>query len=436
MKKRNTWYLSTVTERAKRREYKELTSYQEYTFWACPKKRYPFFWLASRRVAGGVGEVSPTNKSFCLAFYKKRRKEFAILENMSPYDFMENEDNSTYPPSCNTGAENTLESGLIACVDWLQVTFKNEIGFKRIFDFLGLEKNDFTEINGLYGYPNGLTLNGIFIFYGARFEMGTHLQITGSGCRYLENYFTDFSWVDFFRRLTNFPDYNITRLDIALDDYKGIFTIDEIARKVKRGELISKFQKTIQIETIENSSGDSKGKTLYFGKPSSRLQIRMYEKNHERKNKGIDHDHQVWNRTELQLKKERAMKMFEIIISEDEEDFSKYVKGVLNNYMRFANRSKDENRSRWKTWAKWKKFIGEVEKIKLTHSEPEKDLIDTYLWLDKQASPSLAMMVKAGIDLNEFVLSGESRLTEIHLKKINDYIKKTQKSKSGQMENI
>lgn len=45
MKKRNMRYLSTLTEQAKRREYKELTSYQTNTFGLAQKKDILFFGL-------------------------------------------------------------------------------------------------------------------------------------------------------------------------------------------------------------------------------------------------------------------------------------------------------------------------------------------------------------------------------------------------------
>lgn len=353
------------------------------------------------------------------------------MDNLTPYDFMPESENECMPPYCNTGAQHTSETGLIAVVDWLQVTFKNELTQLKIFNLLGLEKSDFSEINGLYGYKEGLTYNGIFIFYSGSLEMGVHLQITGFGCRFLEQ-FDNFDWVDFFYRISNFREYNITRLDIALDDFTGIFSIKDIIKKVKNGELVSKFKKAVRIETIDIGTGDSAGNTVYFGKPSSRLQIRMYEKNHERKNKGVDHDFNVWNRTELQLRKERAEKMFNIILDNKEEDFSNHIKGVLHNYLRFTNKRKDKNKSRWPTWHKWKKFIGEVEKIKLTISEPEKDLIDSYIHMEKQYSATLAMLNEVGIDLNELVELGKEKMKDKHYFKINEYKKRAHK---GHLEN-
>lgn len=345
------------------------------------------------------------------------------MDELTPYNFMQK---TELPPSSNRGAINTSESGLIALVDWLQVTFKNEILLLKIFDVLGMDKKDFTEINGLYGYRQGYTFNGIFIFYqGFKLDMGIHLQITGTGCRFLEQ-IDDFDWIDFFRKIDRFREYNVTRLDIALDDFQGIFTIEQIIRKVKRRELASRFPKTRRIETLDNSTGMSEGKTLYWGRPTSRLQIRMYEKNHERRNKGVDHDYEIWNRTELQLRKERAKVMFNILLNKTDSDFANEVKSVLKHYLRFLVRGKDTNRNRWKTWTKWEKFLGEVDRIKLTISKPEKDLIDSYIHMEKQYSATLAMLDEAGLDINDLIEIGKEKMKEKHKQKIREYKKSPQ----------
>ena len=53
------------------------------------------------------------------------------------------ENENLRPRICNTGAQNTWSSGLIACVDWFQATFKNVTTLQDIFDILGLEISSF-----------------------------------------------------------------------------------------------------------------------------------------------------------------------------------------------------------------------------------------------------------------------------------------------------
>lgn len=346
------------------------------------------------------------------------------------------------PRYCNTGAENTSQGGLNAIIDWLQVTFKNEILLSKILEILGMKRKDFFETNGKYGYSKGLYSEGITILYRPHSnEMGVHLQISGAGCRILETR-EGFNWVEFLKTIYEYAEnegieINISRLDIALDDRQGIFSIQEVIRKVKRGELTSRFKKAIRIETIDIETGASEGNTIYFGRASSNIRIRFYEKHHEIRYKYKDvnlDENDIWNRIEIQLRNERAMKMFLILINKNDHDFSKEVKGVLSTYLQFRNRSKDKNKSRWPLWKKWEKFIGEVEKVKLTISESEKNLLTSYLHVEKQYAALLAAFERAGLSVELLLKSGEEKLSEKHLMKIEAYkrmldeIKKTHKA--------
>lgn len=332
---------------------------------------------------------------------------------------------STLPPYSNRGAENTYGSGLIACVDWLQATFKSDTIIQEVLSFFNLENSTFLDIGGQYGYKNGITSNGIFFYFNGNDGMGTHLQITGTGCRYLEHIKEDFSWIKFFAFIDSYDEYNITRLDIALDDFRDKMSIAMLRKKIKKGECISLFRDSKHIETINIADGESKGETLYFGNPSSRLQIRFYEKNLEMLNKGIEHDINSWNRYELQLRKDRAETMFNILLHKHDDDFSSEVKGILSKYIRFANKDNNLNRSRWKTYKPWKDFINEVDKIKLTKNPTEKDLLDTLTHIKKQYGPTLAMLHNADIDLNKLAQEEHGRMRDKHLKKLSDYKKES-----------
>ncbi|MCG2968481.1 replication initiation factor domain-containing protein, partial [Escherichia coli] len=124
--------------------------------------------------------------------------------------------------------------------------------------------------------------------------------------------------------------------------------------------LTSKFKKARTMETILIESGKGEGKTIYFGSSQSSIQVRMYEKNHEQAGKGNDTDNQVWNRTEVQARDDRAQKIAEMIMlsEEDEKTVGEIVAGILKYYLRFLVKGKDKNRSRWKTAPFWDKFLG------------------------------------------------------------------------------
>ena len=106
------------------------------------------------------------------------------------------------PPYSNTGVENTSQNGLRACVDWLQVTFKNVKNVHDIFDFLGLDHDWFIDTKiGKYGYDSSYRFGHIAIYYFS-YDTGKiegsyfHLEMTGQGCREYEE-MTKYDWITF-----------------------------------------------------------------------------------------------------------------------------------------------------------------------------------------------------------------------------------------------
>ena len=322
------------------------------------------------------------------------------------------------PPYCNTGAENTNQSGLRACVDWVQATFKNLFSYQELVDILGLKSNEFYDCGGMYGYKSGLRFGHIAIFYDGNAEMGIHLEMSGQGCREYESY-NQLSWKELFLECFR-HDAHFSRLDVAVDDFRGYFTISSLKRRIKNRECISKFKNAISIEKLDLESGDSKGETIYFGSASSRLQVRMYEKNHERQGKGFELEEglDVWNRVELQTRNERS-ETIATLIATDYQELGKMVCGILKHYIRFAiPDKKDSNRSRWKTAKFWEKFLGQVEKLRLSEVAPDRTVEKTLSWVDRQVTPSLAVLYEAFDGdfelLQGLILNGADRLTDKH----------------------
>lgn len=339
--------------------------------------------------------------------------------------------NNVSPPYCNTGAVNTSEEGLTSCVDWLSFTLKTTDSMADIFTTLGLYSliSDGIEVSGgMYGYSYSFeSYKGVKVLFGGTESMGIHFIFSGKGCRYIEN-LRGFNWHNFINNIKNNYVYNITRLDLAIDDLKGYFSIDRLKEKIKKGELLSKFKKSVFIETVDISTGKSEGHTIYYGKASSMLQIRMYEKHHELTHQGIKHDIKFWNRTEIQLRDDRAYNMFNIISTNNNSVYTKEIKEVLNNYIRFVVAGTDTNKSRWKTYSKWQKFINVIDKLTLTNNDVERSVLeDTYDWINKQTSTSLAMLHSADIDIDKIIQDGYKKLKNEHKIKINDYKKRLSK---------
>lgn len=334
------------------------------------------------------------------------------------------------PPHTNRGADNTSESGLRACVDWVQATLKIVDVTQLITDILKLDLNDFYEAeNGKFGYKNSKRFGHIAIYYNGNEDMGIHLEMSGQGCREYE-LLNKRSWKNLFSCMLEY-EANFTRLDIAIDDFKEYFSIPQLVRKIKDRQLVSKFKNATKVENINIETGESEGNTIYYGGSASRIQIRMYEKNHERMGKGytLEDGIKTWNRTEVQARKERAAKIAALIASEEEgnQSIGKLVSGILKYYLRFTVKGKDRNRSRWKTAPFWEKFLGDVEALRLTEIAPDRTIEKTDRWLYKQVAPSLAAMLLANdgdMDLlKDYIENGKKRLKDKDYAMIDRYKK-------------
>ncbi|PKG21858.1 replication initiation factor domain-containing protein [Niallia nealsonii] len=300
-------------------------------------------------------------------------------------------------PYTNRGVGRTLENGLRACVDWAEATFIFVSTTQLISDILQLNPNSFFPDKGANGYRQCLRNGSIAIFYDGREDMGIHLEMKGRGCREYESY-NKRSWKDLFETMIS-HQASFSRLDIAVDDFKGFFTIKGIVRKVKGRELISKFKRARNVEDIEIKTGEVKGVTVYFGSNKSDIQIRMYDKLSERQdtNYNVSEDITFWNRTEIQLRNEKAQEVAGILATGEDGEImiGKTVCGILCKYLRFTVKGKDKNRSRWNTAPFWEKFLNGVEALPLTTIVEVATIEEKEEWLSKQVASTLATVFEA-----------------------------------------
>lgn len=330
-----------------------------------------------------------------------------------------------------------MSKSLRACVDWAQATFKIVQEPQKIIELIGLDPDDFNDLDhGLYGYSRQLRMGNISVMYAGSPDMGIHVQMTGQGCREFEAQ-SKLSWKDFILKCFEF-DANFTRLDIAIDDiaYEGdklYFTLPMLIRKLKDGEVRSRFKKARYITTVRIDDGEEIGSTLYFGQQSSDIQIRFYEKNFERLAAGKELEKKLigWNRTEIQTRRDRANAMALYILNEDQ--IGEIAAGVLRNYISFCVKDKDINKSRWKVCKWWDRFLGDVEPLKLTLIAPDKTIERTMAWLNNSVAPSLAMVFTAldgDLDkIKELIINGQERMTKEQIQLAKEYSDKREKKK-------
>lgn len=357
-------------------------------------------------------------------------------------------ENDAVPPDSNRGVQNTHSEPLIALVDWVSVTFPlvggtqekfENLGIfsaKRIIGLMGLPENEFKEMPlGMNGYKRQIKRGHIsFLFDGSAVDMGVHMIMTGQGCREFEAEYKP-GWPEFFS-MVFWEKAHFTRLDLAVDDYKGFLKPEQIMWKLDNGLCSSRFKDYRYMKKGRISDGYNKGITIYFGSASSDIQIRIYDKLKERREakKEIQEGVRHWVRTEVQLSDKRAdMAASQIMLeaANGNTNIGVVIAGILKNYVTFYDKkTNDTNKSRWKKCRRWEKFLGDSAKLRLTLFAPDRTIGTRRAWIDKQTAKTLGMLFVAyDSDLDWLVHTlnrGMDLLEEKDIEEIDTY-KRTNK---------
>lgn len=252
-------------------------------------------------------------------------------------------------------------------VDWF--SFSTRIcDLKDVFVLLGLDRhsNYFTAAPcGRYFYSKCLYFGGISVLYDPfnPKNMGTVVvEMSGQGCRSFETY----SGIDFpelFRRILDNSDYfNITRLDVAYDDFNNFIPLKEFSEQVIHGHFVSKFNSK---KCDSRISAKFQGISCELGSMKSDVYFRVYDKAAERCFYDAKDDGFSWTRWEIQMRHEPAFNYVARVIGNG-ESVGETFKGVLLNYFRVVEPSEtDSNKRRWKMSPWFQEFIGNAEKISI-----------------------------------------------------------------------
>lgn len=324
------------------------------------------------------------------------------------------------PPLYNMGVERTIEykenptanrvsKDLFCLIDWLSFTIKKNISVDYIItDFLKMNSADFVELDrGNYGYKRQIANGQVRIYSDGKEEMGIHIQLSGQGCRQVEETLEG-DWLTLFKKIID-VEGTFSRCDIAIDDKIGALDITKIQKKTEKKEYVSRFTNW-DIKTSCKNDSDKYGKSVYFGSEKSDIRLRFYDKAVEQ---GIEGH---WVRTELQLRDERANIAIQLYLAG--KTIGEIITGVLKHYIRFVDPSSDSNKRRWNTSKFWDKFIADAEILKLTKGQKKRTLDDVYSWINNSVAPSLALLVKASSGdltmIHEMISEGSERLKPKH----------------------
>lgn len=345
------------------------------------------------------------------------------------------------PPLANRGVvkmeneESEVENPLTAMVDYLRVSFKTH-DVDLILENVVHLKRDFMQEKetGFYGYVGTLQLDYIKVFYSNPDDSrGILVEMSGKGCRQFESFLRarNKTWFDFFQDCIEYKG-SFTRFDVALDDTQTYFSVPFLLEKIKRAELITRFKRMDYNGSFDIGEEKEGGTTLYFGSKKSDAYLCFYEKNYEqaRKYERDAEEYGAWNRYELRLKDDRSQVAIETLIKE--QDLRYIALSIVNNYIRFVDQDKQENKKYWRTSNFWQAFIGDVSKLRL-YQKPEDDFYEkTVNWLAQSCAPSMKMvheydMASGNQQLSDMVLTAEmserhQKMLDVHLAQTTDMV--------------
>lgn len=208
----------------------------------------------------------------------------------------------TKAPHTNRGAENTYEYPII--IDY--ITFSGHFHtFEEMIDFLGLKKAnfEFKPTGPRWFYKYSITYDNMITLMLSNNDSITSacVNISGKGCRLLES-FSCYSLVDIINRVTELDDFQLTRVDIAMDVFDDKFDIQTLVKNYRKGNYTCRSKFSNLMESIDDGI---KGTSLYFGKKSSNIFINIYDKRAERGY--FPEDMPNWTRFEIRLRGPNAV---------------------------------------------------------------------------------------------------------------------------------
>lgn len=275
------------------------------------------------------------------------------------------------------------------CYDWLSFTSKIH-DLNSILYLLGLKDCDFEQKNGFYGYKDRILFNGVSVHYNGfsnkNGDMGILVEMSGQGCRTFEKYGNgDYDHI-FSEIIDNYNDIpeqrqmNITRLDIAFDDFSGLLDLDLLSDETKKGNFVS------TLKDFESRFGN-KGHSVIHGSRTSNVYIRCYDKRLEQKALDrIDH----WVRLEIQLRRENALGFIEL-----REPFRKKYFLTLNHYLRYVVPTNNTtNKSMLDTAPYWINFLECAESRSIFHKPADSyDLLNLRTYVYDQVSGAVSTYI-------------------------------------------
>lgn len=289
------------------------------------------------------------------------------------------------PPPSNTGVQFT--ANVFELVDWVSGTLGDGEPVELWGSLLGVQPDQWEELpHGGLGYSRCKEACHCRVYYAGAPGMGSHVAISGEGCRDLEARGVVRDWREFAALLLDYG-VKVTRLDVARDDRGGILDLHQLT------ELAELRQFTSRAHTWEPVQRYGRDRSLTrhglnFGRRGSESYLRIYNKALE-SGEGLS-----WVRVELELKGKRAAAGMRAIA----QTGLAWVAGALRSFLDFKREPIEGNRSRVPSLPSWDRFLSGAAKVVLAVERVVRTLEKLLYHLEHQWGPTIAtaMFAKGG----------------------------------------
>jgi DNA relaxase NicK len=260
------------------------------------------------------------------------------------------------PRLCNTGAQITKPLNG-SKIDWLEFTVKAVLPSYAVPEYLGLDFTDFVLADyGMQGYTDCLEFGFVKVLYSpAKLERGTKIILSSQA---LDEVALDgLEIIQRFLRDGGTP----ARIDLALDDRQGLFTIDMMWLAELAGHTVSHFQHVAPIERYNRHTRRRVAHGINYGSRTSKRYIRIYDKQLEQIFHGKP-DPGKWVRVEMQSNKLAALEVCKVLVDSGLASIPRIVSGALDFRERSECPEKNVVRASRLSW--WSAFLGDLPPIR------------------------------------------------------------------------
>lgn len=314
--------------------------------------------------------------------------------------------------------EGTLPNNLgqFAIFDWLEFTIFYDVGtyleyydFDKKKSFISTTEIDyrvyllFRDLFGLYsdkitherrgrnGYTDLYNYKNINVWTTTNAQMGIHVEISGQGCRDLEDLHINI--FSFIKKIESNYRVKYSRIDLSIDDFTNkYYDLKKIQYYLKNKLISTKLRTFYNTTSGIVDSYDLLGHTLQFGSKGGLIHITFYDKLKERRanNYIVDDNIKVWTRTEVRFRNEKAKDVIQHII--ERQEINSIIKGVLKHYIRFLLPGNYKEKNKLKTVSWWNDFLDNVEDLQLMNPKVFSSIQKKKVWIDESVSKSQFMV--------------------------------------------